>query len=588
MKYFYKTLLLRWFSLMFLFSGCEEVVEPSEKMGEVNFSLIDLNFHALDSPNSRVEAVSSWSHIYPSTAKLFIINKLTKEEYTLTYEPDDFSSHYSISLPFGSYTFESGVEGGAFEPVLPFFLEGEFTLNSQRLEIELKAKTTYGLITVKNNYVSEAILSTSGAEPTNLQVLEEESYLYMYVRGGLDVKLEITESYQGSQIERNLTVSEYNHYNYVFQMAEGSVNLIDLVMGPFGFEEEIIMLGGGNFFEENGTIKCPDVEVGEKGMVNGKVYEAVDRELLIQRRDEGTDLSCLCTSLTTDMSQLFSAKTVNSSIVNWDVSNVTNMFGMFSYGDPELDERRPLHYFNQPIGNWDVGKVENMEMMFAWSQFSQPIGDWNVGNVTNMRSMFENNLSFNQPIGNWDVSNVKDMGRMFMGLQYNEADDDGSKSTFNQPIGNWDVSSVTNMELMFGISTFNQPIEDWDVSSVTSMNGMFGYSFFNQPIGEWDVSNVENFAAMFFDSQFNQSISEWDVSSAFNLRSMFHASKFNQPIGNWEVGNVEDLRFVFGNSEFNQDISNWCVSKFEKEPEGFSSDSPLVKEHKPVWGTCPG
>jgi surface protein len=570
--------------LMFLFSGCEEVVEPAEKMGEVNFRLRDLNFHSLESPNSRVEAVSSWDHIYPSTADLFITNKFTKEEYTLTYNPNDFSTPYSISLPFGSYTFESNVEGGAFEPYLPFFLEGEFTLNSQRIEIELKANTTYGLITVKNKYVSEASLSASGEENTELYLLEDESYLYMYVRGGLDVKLEITESYQESLIERNLTVSEYKHYNYAFQMAEGSVNLIDLVMGPFGFEEEIIMLGGAIFFEENGTIKCPDAEVGEKGMVDGKVYEAVDRELLIQRRDEGADLTCVCTSLTTDMSLLFSTITFNQPIGNWDVSNVTDMFRMFSLGNTDDDERRPLNNFNQPIGNWDVSKVENMGEMFAWSSFHQPIGDWNVSSVTNMNGMFINNLSFNQPIENWDVSNVKDMGRMFMGLP---AHDHADKSNFNQPIGNWDVSNVTNMGGMFSISNFNQPIGNWDVSNVNSLSGMFAYSFFDQPIGAWEVGNVKNFSGMFFDSHFNQPLAEWDVSSAENLGSMFFGSKFDQPIGSWNVGNVEELRNIFGNSEFNQNISSWCVSNFATEPDGFSSGSPLAEENKPVWGTCP-
>ena len=59
------------------------------------------------------------------------------------------------------------------------------------------------------------------------------------------------------------------------------------------------------FFNENGTIKCPDAKVGDKGIVNGKQYEAVDRDLLIRRRDEGADLTCVCTSLVTDMSTVF-------------------------------------------------------------------------------------------------------------------------------------------------------------------------------------------------------------------------------------------------------------------------------------------
>jgi len=34
------------------------------------------------------------------------------------------------------------------------------------------------------------------------------------------------------------------------------------------------------------------------------------------------------------------------------------------------------------------------------------IGDWDVSNVTDMYRMFSNATSFNQDIGDWDVSNV--------------------------------------------------------------------------------------------------------------------------------------------------------------------------------------
>jgi hypothetical protein len=108
------------------------------------------------------------------------------------------------------------------------------------------------------------------------------------------------------------------------------VNFIDLVMGPFEYEEEVIQLFSGKFYDANGTIKCPDAEPGDKGMVNGKLYEAVDRALLIQRRDEGADLTCVCTSLVTDMREIVAgteqnSNTFNPQIGNWDVSNVTDM-----------------------------------------------------------------------------------------------------------------------------------------------------------------------------------------------------------------------------------------------------------------------
>ena len=114
------------------------------------------------------------------------------------------------------------------------------------------------------------------------------------------------------------------------------------------------------------------------------------------------------------------------------------------------------------IGSWDVSNVTNMSGMFKLAtSFNQSIGDWDVSNVTDMRYMFLVTTSFNQPIGDWDVSNVTDMDGMFEGA-----------ASFNQPIGNWDVSNVTNMSAMFaGAASFNQPIGDWDVSNVTATYG---------------------------------------------------------------------------------------------------------------------
>ncbi len=226
---------------------------------------------------------------------------------------------------------------------------------------------------------------------------------------------------------------------------------------------------------------------------------------------------------------------------SWDVSNVTDMSGLF-YGLP---------YFDQYIGDWDVGNVVDMYKMFFYAEsFNQPIGNWNVGSVNNLSSMFEGATSFNQPIGNWNTSNVLDISYMF-----------AMASAFNQPIGSWDVSNVSNMNGVFQMaSSFNQPLENWNTSNVLVMAYLFVETPFNQPIGNWDVGNVVDMYAMFaFNSKFNQPIGNWATKNVEDMAMMFQsASAFNQPIGNWTVSKVKFMYDMFKNaSKFDQPLGNW-------------------------------
>ena len=50
--------------------------------------------------------------------------------------------------------------------------------------------------------------------------------------------------------------------------------------------------------------------------------------------------------------------------------------------------------------------------MFSYSSFNGDISKWNVSNVTNMRGMFFSS-NFNGDISDWDVGNVTNMGHMF-------------------------------------------------------------------------------------------------------------------------------------------------------------------------------
>ena len=140
---------------------------------------------------------------------------------------------------------------------------------------------------------------------------------------------------------------------------------------------------------------------------------------------------------------------------SWNVSNVTNTYGMFSGASS----------FNQPLESWDVSNVTNMSMMFSGaSSFNQPLEKWNVSNVTDMFSMFHKASSFNQPLEKWNVSNVTSMTKMFE-----------HASSFNQPLEKWNIAKVMKMkDLFYGAKAFSYYPKSWVVPVEGSKNMFTG------------------------------------------------------------------------------------------------------------------
>ena len=238
----------------------------------------------------------------------------------------------------------------------------------------------------------------------------------------------------------------------------------------------------------------------------------------------------------------------NASFSEWDVSNVTGMFGVF------ID--CPL--FNQDISNWYVDNVTDMGSMFAGAySFNQDISSWNVANVIRMSGLFNRASSFNQDIGDWNVSKVNDMGYMF-----------NSANSFDQDISNWDVSNVKRTEGMFmGNQAFNQSLDGWDVSNVTSMAVMFyDAPLFNQDIGGWDVSNVTNMARMFGRAfSFDQDLGNWDVSNVADMTAILSGvtlstKNYDSLLKGW--GSLPNLQ---NNIVFDGGNSKYCGSVSERQ-----------------------
>ncbi|RIV42166.1 BspA family leucine-rich repeat surface protein [Flagellimonas pelagia] len=261
------------------------------------------------------------------------------------------------------------------------------------------------------------------------------------------------------------------------------------------------------------------------------------------------DLSGWDVSNVTDMSGMFlRAELFNSDLSGWDVSNVTEMAGMFYEAKS----------FNSDLSNWNVSNVVNMSALFYnASSFNSNLSGWNVGNVIDMKGMFSGAKLFNADISMWDVSKVADMSNMF-----------AYADLFNADISGWDVSNVTDMSYMFsGLKNFNIDIDTWQVGKVTKMTSMFaGAELFNADISSWNVGEVVTMASMFADAKsFNADISGWDVSNVTDMSAMFaEADSFNSDISNWNVSNVFNMLAMFAGADlFNIDISGWDIGNVQ-------------------------
>jgi surface protein len=297
----------------------------------------------------------------------------------------------------------------------------------------------------------------------------------------------------------------------------------------------------------------------------------------------------------------------STGINNWDTSAALSIYDMFRSGP-----------FNQPIGNWDVSNVTNMRGVFQNNAvFNQDIGSWNTSSVTSFQLMFGNDVVFNQDLSNWNIGNANNLQNMFQGCDvFNNGGSTGinnwntsgvtdmngvfdGANAFNQPIGNWDVSNATSffrcfqncfafdqdlsnwvfatgtginisMASMFrSASAFNNSgqagISGWNTTRVTTMRSLFeGVTAFDQDIGPWDVSNVTDMNRMFeqpcnFNNGGSTGINNWNTSNVLNMGEMFSSNDFfNQPIGNWDVSNVTNMSSMFNNADaFDQDLSAW-------------------------------
>ena len=203
------------------------------------------------------------------------------------------------------------------------------------------------------------------------------------------------------------------------------------------------------------------------------------------------DTSRWDTSSVVDMGDMFYQSLIHTSnltsigsTTNWNISNVTNMAGMFHY----CDKLQSID-----VSKWNTSKVTNMAHLFNDCEALTilDVSKWNTSKVTSMFATFANCVRLKTiDVSKWDTSNVTDMTGMF----------NACNGTTNIDVSKWNTSKVTSMRWMFKTCVYltSMDISNWDTSNVTNMEGMFDSCRDLRTItGVIDMKSCTSYARMF-------------------------------------------------------------------------------------------
>ena len=284
------------------------------------------------------------------------------------------------------------------------------------------------------------------------------------------------------------------------------------------------------------------------------------------------EVSNFNTSNVTNMYSMFSgmSKITSLDVSNFDTSKVTNMSHMFN-------SMHNLSSLN--LSNFDTSNVKEMYNMFydMFNLNTLNLSDFNTSKVIDMRQMFSGVRSLTSlDVSNFDTSKVTDMSNMFSGMH--------NLTSLN--LSNFDTSKVTDMSGMFltisSLTTLD--VSNFDTSKVTRMNGMFagmaGLTSLN--VSNFNTSNVTNMQSMFSNlrSLTTLDVSNFDTSNVTNMRNMFSSiyNLVSLDLSNFNTSKVVNMGFMFSNSYSltSLNLSNFDTSNVTDMESMFSGMYNLI------------
>lgn len=220
---------------LFFLASCRQEKPPviPQERHSVQFSIKQPSFRLQGPPNARMTSQSEWVHILPESVTLRITNTYTNQSQSLQL---NVRSPQPISLANGVYSYSGESAIDTFSDFLPLKFSGNFTVRGSNLNIEITPNITHGLITVKNQLVSEIKINDRALSLSN-------GFYYVYVQAGFPAILQITESIYGSTVQQPVNPLASNHFNFILELEEGESSAsVMILLEPFIYEDNLIII----------------------------------------------------------------------------------------------------------------------------------------------------------------------------------------------------------------------------------------------------------------------------------------------------------------------------------------------------------
>ena len=208
----------------------------------------------------------------------------------------------------------------------------------------------------------------------------------------------------------------------------------------------------------------------------------------------------------------------------------------------KYNERKTIDILDMDLSNFDTSQVTNMYGMFSgmYSLTTLDLSNFNTSRVIYMSYMFSEMYNLTTlDLSSFNTSNVTDMDYMFFCM----------RKITTLDLSSFNTSKVTNMHDMFNemnnLTSLN--LSNFDTSKVKRMDRMFCYvsSLTTLNLSSFNTSNVEIMGSMFYGMKnlTTLDLSNFDTSKVTDMSYMFYL--YDDDISK------DKLETIYVNNDFN-------------------------------------